>query len=255
MRSIVLHYHLFKNAGSSVNAILKKNFRRRWLNGEFGRPPNFAAVAEWIVGHPHIKAFSSHTAQLPMPVLEDIEIIPILFVRHPIDRIRSAYHFNRKLPPKETRGQLAKVTGLADYVRIRLANKRDRQCRNMQTARLGRVVLNDKNCELDTAIGQLERLPFVGVVERFDESVQVLEHILRPRFPEFRAYSARANTSAAVDVPLNEKLEKIREEIGADLYGELLQANMKDICLHAAANVRLDEQLRAVQAAAQVATN
>jgi hypothetical protein len=52
-RTIILHYHLFKNAGTSVDAILKRNFGDKWVTSEF--PPmggnNTALVEEWIIAH------------------------------------------------------------------------------------------------------------------------------------------------------------------------------------------------------------
>ena len=34
-RTIILHYHLFKNAGTSIDAILKDNFDEKWVTREF----------------------------------------------------------------------------------------------------------------------------------------------------------------------------------------------------------------------------
>src|SRR5262249_29168921 len=34
-RCVLIHYHLFKNAGSSIDAILQQNFSDRWISLEF----------------------------------------------------------------------------------------------------------------------------------------------------------------------------------------------------------------------------
>ena len=57
---------------------------------EFGSPRRdiAAAMVEFIRSNPHLRAISSHTALLPVPQIDGIEIFPIIFVRHPIDRLR-----------------------------------------------------------------------------------------------------------------------------------------------------------------------
>src|SRR3546814_7801728 len=93
MRTVVLHYHLFKNAGTSLDKVLQENFGEKWVTREFPRRSNpvvhVREVAEWIMGNPEAVAFSSHTAELPPPVLPGIRVIPLIFIRHPIDRIAS----------------------------------------------------------------------------------------------------------------------------------------------------------------------
>jgi hypothetical protein len=34
-RNVILHFHLFKNAGTSLDALLKENFPTQWLTKEF----------------------------------------------------------------------------------------------------------------------------------------------------------------------------------------------------------------------------
>ena len=100
LRKIILHYHLFKNAGTSVDQVLQQNFGSRWVTREFQHRGNPAVhrkeVAEWIVAHPDACAFSSHTLELPPPQIDGVEILPVIFIRHPIDRIVSAYSFERR---------------------------------------------------------------------------------------------------------------------------------------------------------------
>ena len=57
-RTIILHYHLFKNAGTSVDAILKRIFGDRWVTREFPamRGNNTAMVEQWIRNTPEAVA-------------------------------------------------------------------------------------------------------------------------------------------------------------------------------------------------------
>ncbi len=151
MKSIILHYHYFKNAGTSVDAVLQQNFPGQWLTAEFDGMENHIAVADWICAHPEAAAFSSHTAQFPLPEIADLRIVPIVFLRHPLDRIRSAYAFEKKQVSDNYGAKLAKQTDFSGYIRTRLDNPHDLQCRNFQTFRLARAVPGPRSSELDRA--------------------------------------------------------------------------------------------------------
>ena len=61
----LVHYHLFKNAGTSVDEMLRQNFGSQWIEREFEGPhnrPNTDAVAQFLNERPDIIALSSHTA-------------------------------------------------------------------------------------------------------------------------------------------------------------------------------------------------
>jgi len=97
VRSVIIHYHLFKNAGTSIDHILKTHFAKRWTELEQeDEQPRPVEVLTYLRQQSQIQAISSHTAQLPVPIHPDIAFFPIVFVRHPLDRIASAYSFERK---------------------------------------------------------------------------------------------------------------------------------------------------------------
>ena len=53
-KTIILHYHLFKNAGTSIDSILKDNFDDQWVSKEFKNAlSNSAQVTEWIQDNPN----------------------------------------------------------------------------------------------------------------------------------------------------------------------------------------------------------
>lgn len=240
-RPVVLHYHYFKNAGTSVDAILAANFGGRWLTKEFEGMNNHEAAARWITAHPEAQAFSSHTAQFPLPEIDGVEVLPVVFLRHPFDRILSAYSFERNQKSDTPGATLAKSTNLAGYLRAQLDIPNHRQCRNFHTFRLARLIPGPRISELDRALEALVKLPFVGLVEDFAGSAKRMEAWLKPYFPKFTAFSARKNVSASKETTLQERLESMRREIGEALYAELLDANLKDLCLHHAATLRVAE--------------
>lgn len=240
-RPVILHYHFFKNAGTSVDEVLKENFAGRWLEAEFPGPDNAKAVAAWIARNPAVCAFSSHTALMPLPVLEGVCVIPIVFLRHPLDRIASAYRFEQSQPGGSRGSIIAQTQDLAGYVRARLDSPKDFQCRNFHAFRLAKQVPGAQHADLEAALSTLMALPFVGVVEEFDLSLARLEETLRPHFPEFICAESHLNASPAATWGLARRLEAMRGQLGDELYSMLLRENMKDICLHHAALARLYE--------------
>ena len=245
MRKVIVHYHYFKNAGSSLNEILWKNFQRKFRKVEFEGVNNQRDLCEWLVKRENVVAVASHSAQFPLPVIEACEIFPVLFLRHPLDRIRSAYGYIRKSRLDTYGAEVAKAMSVAEYVRHRLDRRHETQCRNQQTFRMARLIPGKQGSDLDRALAALIQLPFVGIVEDFSESLAALEDWLKPHFPGFETYYLHRNSQGRMGSSLEERLEGFREELGDSLYDELLEANLKDISLHHAATVRFRNGRRA----------
>jgi hypothetical protein len=217
-RSVVLHYHLFKNAGTSVDRILKRNFAAAWVTREFNPGPqgNARDVAAWISESTDAIAFSSHTATGPLPTVAGVAIVSILMLRDPIARIRSAYQFERQQDADTFGANVAKQTDLEGYVRARLAVAGDRQCRNFQTARLASFDPGGGS-ELDRATRALGMITVVGLVDRFDQAMARLADALRPSHPAFRWQSVAANRSEPTAEPSPVLLDLLIEHNADDI--------------------------------------
>ncbi|MGR3732958.1 sulfotransferase family 2 domain-containing protein, partial [Pseudophaeobacter sp.] len=141
-RTVILHYHLFKNAGTSLDQILKRNFGDRWVTREFSMKggDNSAQLADWIREEKDAVAFSTHTGAGPVPEIEGVRVVSVMLLRDPIVRIRSAYQFERKQCADTLGARLAKEVDFETYVRTRLEMPHDRQCRNFHTHRLASMV-------------------------------------------------------------------------------------------------------------------
>jgi hypothetical protein len=233
-RAVILHYHLFKNAGTSIDELLRRNFGARWTIREFSasRGENAAAVREFIGNNPDLQAISSHTALLPVPQSSGADIFPIIFIRHPIDRLRSAYEFERGQQASTPGARLAKAHDFGGYLRELLRNPRHRQIRNFQTFRLSHAGAARKRSELQRAIVTLGTLPFVGLVERFDESVARLQIRLRPLFPGFGVQPVHRNAASSRQDTLPDRLAKVEETLGKELYREICDANADDLAIY-----------------------
>jgi hypothetical protein len=233
-RVLVIHYHLFKNAGTSVDDILKRNFTGHWAQMEFARSggprSNVRDVTEYIKSRPGLAALSSHTALLPLPQTDGIKILPIVFIRHPIDRLRSAYDFERRQSADTDGARLAKTHDFAGYLRVLLRSTTgNRQAKNFQTSRLSYNEPRAAGTELERAHRTLQSLPFVGLVEAYDRSVERLEAFLRPYFPEFSSIVTHKNVSRKPDSSLDDRLAAVAGDIGEDLYKEISAANSDDL--------------------------
>lgn len=197
MRTIILHYHLFKNAGTSLDRILQRNFGPGWVTREFTGQNNTQAVTDWIREMPQAVAFSSHTMMGPLPRIPGVRIVSVMLLRDPLERIRSAYRFERRQEADTFGAVLAKHTDLEGYVKVRLALPHDRQCRNFQTWRLASLEPGPAPApEPDRALAALERLSVVGLVREFGAAVAALRAELAPVWPGFEAGEVHANRSA-----------------------------------------------------------
>ena len=230
VRHVILHYHLFKNAGTSLDAVLKRAFPGRWATAEFpvAGGHNSAAIAEWIAANPEAKVFSTHTGRGRVPSVPGVRVFPVIFLREPIARIRSAYRFERKQDADTPGSRLARENDLEGYVRARLARPGDRQCRDFQTYRFAGFEPGGRGeFELERALRALRTLPFVGIVERFDESVGRLAAALPPELALPDVGSVHSNrtgqTGEALDGPLRAMLEDANRQDAA-LYALALRA-------------------------------
>ena len=60
----IFHFHLFKNAGTSVDALLRQSFPGSWEQREFdgNKAEIKLQTAQWFNTNHNLIAFSSHTA-------------------------------------------------------------------------------------------------------------------------------------------------------------------------------------------------
>jgi hypothetical protein len=233
-RMLILHYHLFKNAGSSIDEMLKHNFGEKWVEQEFkttAGQSNTAEVAAYLREQLQLCALSSHTALLPVPLVDGLRIFPIIFLRHPIDRLRSAYMFERKQLADTFGARLAKATDFAGYLKELLDHPVNRTARNFQTFRLAFNEPPEAGSEYERSLRALASLPLVGLVEAYERSVESLRLALLPFYPDFAPVMVRKNVTRSAADPLDARLAEVKEELGRDLFERLCEANADDIHL------------------------
>ncbi len=205
-RTIILHYHLFKNAGTSVDTILKHNFGDKWVAREFAPMGgnNTSLIEEWIRETGEAVVYSSHTMMGPIPQVEGVRVISFMLLRDPIERIKSAYRFERAQQSDSWGAKLAKEHNFEEYVMIRLARLGDRQCRNFQTYRLASLITG-QGTELERAKKGVYTLSVVGKVEAFDTAMRRLKEALSPFFGDILCETCRKNQSGQVLTEISKK--------------------------------------------------
>lgn len=237
-RSVIIHYHMFKNAGSSVDAILQHNFGDKWveIEGPNNKKLTPEMMVEYIKANPEIKALSSHTAQVTIPKIPGVKIIPIFFFRHPVGRIQSAYNFERKQESDAPGAVKAKELDFPDYLAWRLASTTMTSVANFHAYRLKDFKKETYNRESQylrpRALQALKQLPFVGLVERFDESMVKYGELIKPHFPDFDIIAARANTNSNPDASIRARLKSFEDTIGRSTFTNLMQLNAIDLELY-----------------------
>ena len=238
MNTVIFHYHIFKNAGTSLDAAFKNNFataENLWLTKEFPANPalNRSQVELWLKDNPHARCFSSHTMIFPPPQVEGIKVLPVVYLRHPLDRIMSAYYFERQQEDKNFGSVLAKNTSLSGYIKTRLALEGDAQCRNFQAKKFATMYGPKKGNEMERAILAYDHLPFVGLVEQYSESLMRLEDLCRRNgFPEFSLEIERVNVHAGSEKKIEDRLDRLKDELGEKFYAKLIELNAADFKIY-----------------------
>lgn len=240
MRKIIVHYHLFKNAGSSVDHLLKDAYgTEQWVNYDPGDPPHLVSSAEllkFIKENEHLRAMSSHMLVPPLPLVEELTVYPMVFIREPITRVMSAYLFEWQ----KQKGAEAPIGTLAEYIHSKFSKQRGNAIEDFQCLRLGNKnpesrhsdsTRSDEDC-LQDAKDFLKSLDVFGLVDRFPESMHQFERAYGESFPEITFKDVAVNTTQKVSTTLQDRYSKIENKIGSELYSQLILRNQLDIKLY-----------------------
>jgi hypothetical protein len=233
MRLVILHYHIFKNAGSTIEDILDHSFGERFARldtrageGLISNPD----LVRFFDGRPNLRAFSSHQIRHPLPEAAGYLFFDICFLRDPIDRIRSIYTYFRQKPnPADPLSDLANRTALGDFI-AGMIQDFPLFVKNVQVNLLACGGDSDEPepRDLDLATERMLATSFLGVVDCFDQSVAAGAHALRSAFPELDCGRPAVNVSDGLRGTVASRTEKLRQACTPEVYGELLRLNSLD---------------------------
>jgi len=255
MRPVVIHYHIFKNAGSTIDYMLQNSFGESWATFDGELPTNRISpeqMADFIVRNPGVRAVSSHQAWLPLPVISNVQVFPVVFIRHPLDRARSVYDFERKQGihegPVSEGAEHAMSLSFADYLRWRFDSSKNGVVHNHQTKwllheeRYVNHVITEK--DFDKACIQLESLNFFGLVEEFQRSINLLAERLMQQSIKLDITDHVVNNTSGRHESLPRRLEALRENVGEKMWGEMQERNRWDCLLHDVATMVFMRRMR-----------
>lgn len=228
MRCVLLHYHFFKNAGTTIEEILAHSFGHfaRLDNADPNQTISNAELLDFLDRNPLIQAVSSHHINYPVPQAPGYLFFDICILRDPIDRIRSIYDYfrekafdgyplsdlaNRSTPPEFVERLVTDAPFLVNDVQVNLVAN-------------GEWDHSPGADDLDRATARVLTASFLGVVDIFNESLVAAEYALKTIFPTLNCAQPAANVSA--QPPVN-----VQEICPPAVYAELQRLNTLDFKL------------------------
>ena len=247
MRHVICHYHIYKNSGTSFDQILMANYGKRHISFD-GPFANFtivqAELAKIIRDNPTATSFSSHQLNLPPPCSLEFTAHPVVFLRHPILRTYSLYKYKREEKDGTPTSRFAQEMDFADWCRHALAHPLEvSQISNVQTRMVGGTygtvsLLRPRNRRMEYDLVQARRnlaaVQLLARTEHFEHDVTRFQDILERVGIEFDPSHASAHnvTSSDLSLPVEERLSRIVQELGGDMYRQLLAANDQDMAIY-----------------------
>jgi hypothetical protein len=225
MRCVLLHYHFFKNAGTTIEEILAHSFGHfaRLDNPDPNQPISNAELLQFLDCNPQIEAISSHHINYPVPQAPGYLFFDICMLRDPIERLRSTYDYFREKPfAGYPLSDLANQSTLPEFFE-RLVERAPFYINDVQV----NLVANGEwdhppsAHDLERAKKRILTASFLGVVDLFSESLVAAEYALKPVFPTLSCAQPAANVSG--------KSNSAREVAAFAAYEELLKLNALDI--------------------------
>ena len=245
---LLIHYHVFKNAGTSFEWALEQALAERFRSLDSSSSRGFVAaqeLANFVSEHPEVSAISSHQAAPPPPRVPGRKVFTSILIRDPLARIRSIYAFERVQEAASPGATKAKELDFKAYVEWRLqtspamfCNYQVHFCTRSEEPRrrpIGRE-------ELEKAIAHLDAISIVGTVARYDDWIALAQKILSRPFPNFVLQSSRRNVTAAQrSEPAI--LDQLMDDLGESTTNFLLEHNQLDMCLHQIADSILTRRM------------
>jgi hypothetical protein len=247
-RDILLHVHIFKNAGSAIDRSLRESFGTRFkvidpveINRAFGR----ADLVEAVLAEPGIAAVASHQIRFPFSNSRRLRIHPIIFLRHPLLRVQSIYDYERMDGRNDTSTAphtiAANAMDFPEWIEWCLSEiRRSGPVANFQTRICGLTANGSTRDHWGVPVGLVSyqeavaqlRTAHVGIVEDFERSIARIERRLRDYFPELILSSYVENASLAAQVITERSVDRVEEALGRDLFARLCEANRYDLMLY-----------------------
>lgn len=245
--AVIAHYHIYKNAGSSVDEAIRSSLGRDALI-ELDKDPitasetafNGALVERIHAARPHHIAFACHRFAATAHRSTTLTVLPIVFLRHPLLRIASVYRYGRRLGQTDEAYAMARDLAFPDWLDWYVDHYNGK---NYQTcvlsiredgrhSHLTRIPAHTGDIRLACErLDEVAEITAVGLVERFDEAAARFEARIKPFFPAFTLRGMRANaTKPGAD--WREELNHLMASLPGPLLTRFITANSHDFALY-----------------------
>jgi hypothetical protein len=248
MRFVILHYHFLKNAGMSIESILHRSFGSFFSSIDTEERDGHiteAALLDHLRRNPLLKAVSSHQIRYPVPRVAGFLFFDLCFLRDPFDRIRSTYDYFREKPSVgDPVSDFANQLPLGGFI-ARLIEEMPWHINDAQVNLLANGIANDPPTQQDfeRAVAKMLQTSFLGVVDRFNESLIAGQHFLRPVFPTLDCSAEMENVSS-------KRAENLSDACEPGVYAELVRLNAYDLKLVELARTEVERRFRKANIAA-----
>jgi len=233
-RPVILHDHLFKNAGSTIDWALRRCFGSEFVEQRDPRARGSEFVMATLRGNPAVSAISTHLFRPPLPVIANKRVFTLMMFRDPLERAFSIYHFNRRRRDRDDRcATAARSMSLREYIVWSMQPEISSTLCNFHVIKCHEEAFNDPVAvgdeQLETAKRYIASVPLVGLVDRFDDSMVLFEHVLRDAFPSIDLSYVKRNEGPRLIGRNRDKTAILRGAVGAALFNELRQRNAYDV--------------------------
>jgi hypothetical protein len=256
-RKIVVHYHIYKTAGSTIIDGLKVYFGSDNVL-EVDKHPDYAQEKSYNIAFfekladalPMTMAFTAHRIIPNIHFSSKVDVYPIAFVRHPMLRANSVYRFEKLRKDVWPRKDIALKYDFAGWIDWCLDSNSGIEARNVQSRIFALKDHGNYGSELEPDVRhgnlpivqkRLDAMPTVGVVEMFDLSLDVINRHARSYFNGFHIRNAQVNSTKVVD-DWRAELELVEKSLPRALLDRFYSANAEDLALFERYRHRLEQQ-------------
>ena len=244
----LIHYHIFKNAGTSFEWALEQAFGGRFRQFDSPDPGGTISpreIARLARVQPELCAISSHQAAPPPPRILGRRVITSILIRDPIARIGSIYTFERAQQVNRPGALKAKELDFRSYVEWRLKTSPSLFCNyQVMVCSRRRHKTDCSRRDLEAAIIRLDAIDIVGTVARYAEWLALAQSHLQRYFPGLSLPLVHRNRSTEEQIVSEAEIfARLTRELGSALTRDLLVRNELDMALHQVADSLLSRRL------------
>jgi hypothetical protein len=240
---IFVHCHIFKNAGTSLIEAFKKCFLANAVELEPVDPDDYITssdIEKCIATNPDVAFISSHRVTLPLPkTIKGRKIIPIVFIRDPMDRFGSVYRFERNETRSTVYSALAKSASMRGFFEAiscigHYHSGFNTIIHDVQFQFCGGVNQRDIN----STVNYLLKDALIGLVEDYNFSLFLIEATVKKYYPDSDLPVFEENTTKS-NSDIFAGCKKTLLALGKKLAKDLHDNNKNDYKIYEAINKRL----------------